>query len=475
VRNPQGDVQKTRAFSYIKFLAGNQHLHDFTPQRDSSFTGSHQMEDLSPITALSAFVDREWWHRAWVVQEAILPEKALLVCGSDSIPWSTIEQASLNWREHAKTCCAEITRHYPPNQHWAIRHVMNEIKKIARLREERARDIVVSLPILLSEFRARGATDPRDKIFAFIGLMRQQDPGNTRAQIVANYTLELLQVYEQAVSSIIANTKSLEILISTNLNRKGSIWPSWVTDWSVPLENSQLSTINLRRSLYYSASGSEQAQATVRPNSILSVSAIFIDKTFRVGSFLKEANDWGQLLAVFKEWKQICGLPDRGHEQYPTGGTVLNAHWRTTLGNLISVAQMEQAGGQQYRKAVDADFDSYKTWWVEAEEKGSGVIDHIGVIILGTFATRTLFITLGGLFGIGPMGMREDDEIYVFLGSNVPFVLRPLNYVGVEPDGDGVDCSELCHRLVGDCYLHGFMEGLALNLHICKRQTVNLR
>jgi hypothetical protein len=474
VRNPQGHVQKTPAFSYIKFLAGNQHLHDFIPHRDSSITDSQQTEDLSVIIAFSAFADREWWHRAWVVQEAILPEKALLVCGSDSVPWSTIEQATLNWRKHAKTCCAEILRHSPPNQHWAIRHVITEVKKIARLREERARDIAVSLPIVLSEFRARAATDPRDKVFAFIGLMKQQNSGNTGAQIIADYNLELLQVYEQAVSSIIASTNSLEILISTNLNRQGSTWPSWVTDWSVPVENSQLSTMNLRRSLYYSASGTEQAQATVRPNSILSTSAIFIDKVFKIGSFLKEVNDWGQILAVFKEWELICGLPDRGQEPYPTGGTVLNAHWRTILGNLISMAQTEQMG-VQYRKAVDTDFDSYKAWWVETEEKGSGVIDHIGVIILGTFATKTLFITLGGLFGIGPIGMREDDEICVFLGSNVPFVLRPLNSGAVEPDGEGVDCSELCHRLVGDCYLHGFMEGLALNLHIYKRQTVNLR
>ena len=421
------------------------------------------------ITAFSAFADREWWHRAWVVQEAIIPEKALLVCGSDSLPWSTIEQASLNWRKHAKTCCAELLRHYPPNQNWAIRHVIAEVKKIARLREERARGIAVSLPIILSEFRARGATDPRDKIFAFIDLMKQQDSGSTGAQIVANYNLELLQVYEQAISSIIASTNSLEILISTNLNRQGSAWPSWVPDWSVPVENSQLSTLNLRRSLCYSASGSEQAQATVRPNSILSASAIFIDKAFKIGNFIKETKDWGQLLAVFKEWEQICGLPDHGHEPYPTGGTVLDAHWRTILGNLTSMAQTEQMG-VQYRKAVDADFDSYKTWWAETKEKGSGVIDHIGDIILGTFVTKTLFVTLGGLFGIGPMGMREDDEIYVFLGSNVPFVLRPL-----KPDGDGVDCSELCYRLVGDCYLHGFMEGSALNLHIYKRQTVNLR
>ena len=60
---------------------------------------------------------------------------------------------------------------------------------------------------------------------------------------------------------------------------------------------------------------------------------------------------------------------------------------------------------------------------------------------------RQLFITEKGFIGMGPQTARVGDDVFVLKGGRVPFVLR----------GDGGDEGKFW--LVGDCYVHGVMEG----------------
>lgn len=62
-------------------------------------------------------------------------------------------------------------------------------------------------------------------------------------------------------------------------------------------------------------------------------------------------------------------------------------------------------------------------------------------------AGRPFFVTRGGLLGMGGPEFRAGDAIYVVAGSPVPFVIRAENGR---------------FRLVGDCYVHGIMNGEVL-------------
>ena len=57
---------------------------------------------------------------------------------------------------------------------------------------------------------------------------------------------------------------------------------------------------------------------------------------------------------------------------------------------------------------------------------------------------RRFFTTMGGHMGIGPPHMRPGDMICVFLGGSVPRVVRQEDHE---------------HTLVGECYMHGIMDG----------------
>lgn len=63
--------------------------------------------------------------------------------------------------------------------------------------------------------------------------------------------------------------------------------------------------------------------------------------------------------------------------------------------------------------------------------------------------SKRLLVTSQGKIGLGAAAMRLDDEIFILPGCTVPVILRPTR-----PNG---------YRLVGCCYVHGYMEGELLS------------
>ena len=76
-------------------------------------------------------------------------------------------------------------------------------------------------------------------------------------------------------------------------------------------------------------------------------------------------------------------------------------------------------------------------------------------ILSYTIKGRRLFKTRSGLLGIGPEDCKVGDSIVVFLGGRTPFVTRPVTRI------DSPDSKKFFCELVGDCYVHGIMDGSA--------------
>ena len=60
---------------------------------------------------------------------------------------------------------------------------------------------------------------------------------------------------------------------------------------------------------------------------------------------------------------------------------------------------------------------------------------------------RSFFTTDGGYIGLAPIATKPGDEVCILLGCQTPLVVRP--------------CEEGYHKVVGDCYIDGFMDGAA--------------
>ena len=72
-----------------------------------------------------------------------------------------------------------------------------------------------------------------------------------------------------------------------------------------------------------------------------------------------------------------------------------------------------------------------------------------------------LFTSSQGYLGLAPHGSKEGDWIFVVLGADIPYVLRP-----------GADGS---HELIGEAYVQGIMDGEVMQMEQIPVQDIALR
>lgn len=62
------------------------------------------------------------------------------------------------------------------------------------------------------------------------------------------------------------------------------------------------------------------------------------------------------------------------------------------------------------------------------------------------YYSRRFFSTTSGYWGLGPSMMELGDKCFIFFGSRVPSVVRPIGSSGG-------------YKFIGECYIYGLMEG----------------
>lgn len=140
------------------------------------------------VAAMTSLLDRPWLSRAWVVQELSLPPQATLLCGTKTVSW---EEFSL-----AVTSCSPLLKKFSTNENPGENHVR---LSMCPSREEARKGDANSPRLVSLVARARNsrATDPRDKVFAFVGLAREQGQAGILGQ--PNYRLKVEDVYKRFV------------------------------------------------------------------------------------------------------------------------------------------------------------------------------------------------------------------------------------------------------------------------------------
>jgi hypothetical protein len=87
-------------------------------------------------------------------------------------------------------------------------------------------------------------------------------------------------------------------------------------------------------------------------------------------------------------------------------------------------------------------------------------------IITSTLSRR--LIVCGKYVGLGPAATKFGDEVHLLMGGKTPFVLRPVE--GFRPPSDligkpiesrdvNIAMNGKAYEVIGDCYVHGLMDG----------------
>ena len=168
--------------------------------------------------ALDNLLQRGWFQRIWVIQELVCAGKATIMCGNQSMDWERFQ--GFAGRFHKDHKYSRVAMNDP----------VHNLTQMRREKEQRRLRNQSSLLYLLSAFRSCQASDPRDKIFALVGLADQR----TIAACTPDYSKKVSEIYSSLASHLIIPERNADILAFCVAPHKGQCvpLPSWVPDWS---------------------------------------------------------------------------------------------------------------------------------------------------------------------------------------------------------------------------------------------------
>ncbi|KAH9203704.1 heterokaryon incompatibility protein-domain-containing protein [Leptodontidium sp. 2 PMI_412] len=180
-----------------------------------------KLSRLQRWNSLGELLGRPWFSRAWVVQEVWMASGAILQCGNTHLRWGTFARAMTlksTWGNIANAIdmvpCEEKRTELRRRYGLAI-HISQRISTRVRL-----------LFDMLWNTWDRESSDPRDKVFAILGLVK-----GYRDRIAVDYDKPMEVVFKEAASAIIKRENSLDLLLAACGPSRQDNLPSWVPDW----------------------------------------------------------------------------------------------------------------------------------------------------------------------------------------------------------------------------------------------------
>ena len=388
---------------------------------DTSSLLPHSRQELWDIDAL---LRRPWFSRLWVWQEVRLAKSnAIVVCGSDSIPWQSFRRALF--------CMAlkQGADNFPRLEFHRLRARINDIANMSDNENFRG----FGNTIRRSAFC--GCSDPRDRIYAMLSLLHRDERG---IKIDPDYTKPTWQVYQDLVFEFIEGRGTLELLRHCDLQiDRSAEMPTWVPNWDVPNSAEPLWSDGR-------ACGHSMARLIRKGGGILSITGV-------ISATITKAEEWTfkdkDYMTVIDEIRRLAP-PVFEDVVYDFGGSLINAVVSTFCANTFDQSTrpptVRWPAFERSRELVLAILrNKHLTPDCPPGSDERRYLDFVLTYCEG----RSLITTKEGYIGLAPRTAKPGDQICVFLGCTMPLVLRPT--------------SDLQYQVVGECHVHGLQEGEA--------------
>ena len=411
-------------------------------------------EQLLRITALDLLFKRPYWSRVWVVQELVSASKVLFVCGTQTVTEEVLHHSLRLLRNFRRYEILKVGQDTSPSEHQRASLVsIDNHDPIALLKFRRARAAgPFPLVYLLRNLRSFGATDPRDKIFALLGVA-----SDARALgLSPDYRKSCEEVYSEVALALIRSGHYDPLSLKDSSKQIVGL-PSWSADWSFRSRRNPLQERSLDRSAVplaaileptFSASGIKSTLGlSERSGGVCSMPRLLRGAVVSTVEQLGMA--WGD--GDIGLWLQdLDTLSSLATDTFETTEVRQKTVWRTAVADQ-EIRQGNKKPRLSYEKLSRVhealrDKDLSLTTVQTLIEAGLGdYYEQLKVVAPGR---RPLSMS-DGYYGIGPHETQPGDVLVIFLGAQVPHVLRHYS------KGNSF-------RLVGEAYVHGIMDGEAM-------------
>lgn len=484
-----------------------------TPKSISSTDGVRQQDCLIDGVDIIPLYRRPWWQRIWVVQEVAVSTKTAVTVqyGRHTQAWQKLRGSWGSYFLRGGLADHSLTEPY---------EIISNLQRTLWFgRRTRLTD-------LLEQFRFWKATDPRDKVYALIGLST-----SAGRDFPIDYTKSVTRVYMDLVIHLISLDKNLDILSHSSVSRTLDDLPLWAPDWSsgkddsLPPGSLPLRWRHDKCGQWYAASADREAQVTLKHPNILVVSGFVFDAIRFIGEELRpDVSCFGFTIRYMQsttmdEWEAMALGTTEANDPYSGQDGRLEAFCRTLIADI----------GDDGTRAKEQMFEQFLSWckrprlppkesmslkvakalgYIADEKDTSRGEDsdeytckprgEAKIIVSKEFhdayesrkeslskdemfnlseeklfnlcneslksdracqdfcrrmeevaVGRRFIVSDRGYMGIAPENSKQGDIVCILVGGRAPFILRATAKGG--------------HHLVGECYVHGIMDGEALD------------
>ena len=396
------------------------------------------------------FFTNPWFERVWVVQEAVLASRAMVLIGDWEVDWAAIGDAA-SWFQTKGYALPAVLKYELQDQ----QDLLPVAKAVSVWKQCSSPGKQIALLDLLQAFRNRLATDPRDKVYATFGIateLADVEAHGFHQLLEPDYEKPVLDVYRDVARFLIIEHGSLDVLSDAGLPLEPSwpSWPSWVPDWRQNKASNTLTTMPSAKN--HNASGNGSLSMGFSDNSaILSLEGIDVD---HVAAYGHKLASYGFGYVTYQEEIDFVNMAWGLVEPSETA-SASNAD-KAVIRRFIQTLTAGQNN--------DPDFFGHALSWfaqhtqisriasllqrMPRASKQSADSGRFHEAFVRACVDRRFFMTRNGLMGIGPDAMKEGDIIAILFGGSVPYVVRTMDQN---------------HKLVGECYVVGLINGEAMS------------
>ncbi len=405
------------------------------------------------LKALAWLFSRPYWTRMWIVQEVVVSHRVLAYAGRYVMPFAMMGDAISILARHLSGCCRDWTaslsetfiRALPDLDVLAFYFL--PLRQIRKDWHDPDAASFLTLPRLVMSTCSRRSTDPRDKVYSLLGLIRDWkgqpplEPDYTKSQreVFRDFGLWLLR-------------QDLGYLIFAPSRTAAPPSSSWQPDLSVvsSIDHARLQFAHPLMKRFHASLDWKYALKATRagPVDCLQLESIKIG-AIHVSSRL--ADSW--------PFPDASELNPTGEKTYITGEPHERAFWKTIYMDTATptgpAGKVRQLSGAELERIV-SDCSFYRSLTDDRVTPGPLRLPiwSRDSQASGEIELKTLFRTNTGYLGHTLSSFSAGDEVILPLGSSLPFIIRASGVRIVEGYGE-----TLVYRLVGWCYVHGIMEG----------------
>ena len=425
---------------------------------------------------LGNLMRRPWFKRIWIIQEVVLSQQIIVMCGTRCISWTDLALFSFCMVDN------DFEQYLYSHGISAGQDEDSESGSIRAWKINRIKDYNDTSPRKttfldgLVEGRAAQATNPRDKVFAIMGL--------TNTQLYPDYSSDVIDVYSKAALRIQTTPELGNLLCCVDHLQTPLSLPSWVPDWATPRQTVSLGYNTKFHKVHQASKELEMQSRTemIEKGAALAIMGVIVDTISTVGMVAEEADLRDVLIPesfTSRFLLEGMNLAVELCQPYPTSTcTLFEAFWHTMVAGKdhTNFAKAPDEFGQIFALLIDTaagsspSFPDQPTLSTKRKltienlqvRRPARTYRHMQVAIKAAVQRRRLGMTMQRYLGLFPQGTEVGDQVCVFTGGWVPFVIRRHQ----AKDG---------YQLVGECYLHGIMDGEVDDMKELQTREIYLR